>query len=101
MKQPANWSSESAFSETIPNLELLLGERIPPGVGITGWSVRHRKTACVNDVHQVLVIMAAYCQVHSSVRSILCAPLVYRGEVKARLLPSINTWAISIPKTLA
>ena len=64
----------------------MLGERIPPGAGITGWSVRHRKTACVNDVHQDPRYYGGLLdQVHSSVRSILCAPLVYQGEVKGAI----------------
>jgi PAS domain S-box-containing protein len=58
------------------------GQRLAPGQGIAGWVAQHGQAVCVNDVRQDPRFHEGVDAVTGfETHSLLCAPLVRRGEV--------------------
>jgi PAS domain S-box-containing protein len=59
----------------------LQGRRVASGQGIAGWVAQHGQPACVNDVHGDERFYAEIDALTGrETRSLLCAPLIHRGE---------------------
>jgi len=62
--------------------DALQGQRISVDQGLAGWVVRHNQPQIVNDVHSDARFFAQITEEASlEVQSLLCAPLVTRGQV--------------------
>ena len=76
-------TGELVFEHALGDSEMFLrGQRLTPGQGVAGWVAQHSQAACVNDVRHDARFYAGTDTVSGfETRSLLCAPLLYRGEI--------------------
>ena len=76
-------TGELVFKHVLGDNEVFLrGQRLAPGQGVAGWVAQHSQAVCVNDVRHDARFYAGMDTVTGfETRSLLCAPLLYRGEI--------------------
>ncbi|MCD6345590.1 MAG: GAF domain-containing protein, partial [Anaerolineae bacterium] len=76
-------TGELVFKHVLGDNEVFLrGQHLAPGQGVAGWVAQHSQAVCVNDVrHDARFYAGTDTASGFETRSLLCAPLLYRGEI--------------------